>query len=125
MKQSEKQEAAHHSDGCMEKETKIRSSKRACALITSQVTLRTENFTYIRRRRSTPPPPPPCVQLCERKRFRKWRQGIAKNCKESDEASLMVRLSDFRIQRLNRRIAPMRRRLSHASASSHEIPTVA
>ncbi len=88
-------------------------------------TLRTENFTYIRRRRTTPPPPPPCVQLCGRKRFRRWRQGIAKNCKESDEASLTVRLSDFRIQRLNRRIAPMRRRLSHASASSHEIPTVA
>jgi hypothetical protein len=86
-------------------------------------TLRTENFMYIRRRRSTPPPP--CVQLCERNRFRRWRQGIAKNCKERDEASLTVRLSDFRIQRLNRRITPMRRHLSHASASSLEIPTVA
>ncbi len=119
MKRSEKQEAAHHSDGCMEKETKMRSSKRACLLITDQVTLRLSEQRTSRTYDVVD-------QLllffpaCERKRFRRWRQGIAKNCKERDEASLTVRLSDFRIQRLNRRIAPMRRRLSCASASSHE-----
>jgi hypothetical protein len=85
-------------------------------------TLRTENFTYIRRRRSTPPPPPPCV------RKKEIPQMASRNCQKlqgSNEAALTVRLSDFRNQCLNRRIAPMRRRLSHASASSHEIPTVA
>jgi hypothetical protein len=89
-KQLEQQEA-DHSDGYMEKETKMRSSKRACLFITSQVilaqTLRTENFTYlcalayIRRRRSTPPPPPPCVQLCERE-TPQIGKGIANNCEE-------------------------------------------
>jgi hypothetical protein len=90
-KQLEQQEE-DHSDGCMEKETKMRSSKGAYLLITSQVilaqTLRTENFThlcalvYIRRRRLTPPPPPPpCVQLCERE-TPQIVKGIANNCEE-------------------------------------------
>ncbi len=89
-KQLEQQEA-DHSDGYMEKEIKMRSSKRACLFITSQMilaqTLRTENFTYlcalvyIRRRRSTPPPPPPCVQLCERG-TPQIVKGIANNCEE-------------------------------------------